>query len=169
MKNLLVLRHASAASTGPDGTDRTRGLTAAGEQEAMIQGGFLREAGIVPDHVACSAALRARRTAEILTEAMAGGPAPEISEALYNTSGEEMLEFVQALADEHNTVLLVGHMPGVAELLDLLTEEFAEVTVAYSPCTLTGVSFGELQTWSHAVVRSGTLEWLLPPLLLKSA
>ncbi len=167
MKNLLLLRHASANNRGADGTDFTRSLTEQGVQEAAIQGRFLREAGILPGFIAASNADRARQTAETVMEAMGNEPVLDLQGALYNAPGNQILEQIQELPDEHDSVMVVAHMPGVAEVLDLLTVDFAEVTVTVSPATLAGVSFNRVEAWSHVVPGSGVLEWLLPPLLLR--
>lgn len=62
------------------------------------------------------------------------------------------------------TVLLVAHMPGVAELLLLLTPEFAEMTVALNPANLVGITFPEQNRWEEVVIVAGMLRWLLLPL-----
>ena len=167
MKNLLILRHASPAAQGTDGTDFTRPLTAHGEQEARMQGGFLREAGITLDVIATSTAVRARTTAELLAAALGQAPALTPDETLYNAPGEVLLDYVQRLPERVQTVLLVAHMPGVAELLGLLASDPAELTVAFSPCTLVGVSLEKAARWAEVKPGCGVVEWLLPPLFAK--
>jgi phosphohistidine phosphatase len=164
LKNLLILRHGSPAPKGEDGADFTRPLLPKGEQEARAQGGFLREAGIVPDLVATSTAVRAVTTAELLVGCLHRTPPVRREEALYNAPGEVLLDFVQRLPETAGTVLLVAHMPGVAELLALLGSDPADMAVNFSPCTLVGVSLGSVARWSETVPGCGVVEWLLPPL-----
>ena len=161
----MILRHASPEKSSPDGTDATRPLTPAGEEEAMMQGNFLKESGLIPDYIAASTAVRALRTAEVL--ALSIGHAPEIfaKQALYNAPGDALLAFVQALPESVSTPLVVAHMPGVAELLLLLTPEFAEMGMDVRPCTLASVTLEPSATWKAVTPGSGALEWLLPPLL----
>ena len=167
VKNLLILRHASPEAKGTDGTDFTRPLTPVGEQEARLQGAFLREAGIVPDLVASSTAHRAITTARLLLESMGRGPAVTPEESLYNAPGEALLDYVQRLPEKAGVVLLVAHMPGVAELLGLLASDAAEITVPFGPCTLVGISLEGPARWAEVVPGSGTVEWLLPPLFAR--
>jgi phosphohistidine phosphatase len=164
LKNLLILRHASPAPPGPDGNDFTRALTPQGEREASLQGAFLREADIVPQIIAASSALRAVTTAELLVAALGGSPAVTREEVLYNAPGEVLLDYVQRLPDRAATVLLVAHMPGVAELLGILASDPADMAVNFSPATLVGVSLETPARWAEVVPGCGVVEWLLPPI-----
>lgn len=166
MKNLLILRHATSASQGVDGTDFSRPLVAQGINEASIQGRFLKEAGIIPTQIASSNAHRARQTTEALVDSLGGTPEPVYYEELYNAPGSVILQTIASLSENGDTTLVVAHMPGVAELLDILTTDFAEVAVAFTPATMAGVSFRNLASWSDLQPNSGTLEWLLPPILI---
>jgi len=160
------MRHGSAEGTGSDGTDHTRTLTAVGEAEASIQGHFLGLSGIVPQFVATSSAQRAKSTGERVLDALGKGPELTVAESLYNAPGVVLLAYVQSLPHHVDTALLVAHMPGVAELLAMVTSEFAEVTMAYTPATLSCVTFPNAASWEDALLSSGRLEWLLPPMLL---
>lgn len=166
VKNLLILRHASPEAKGTDGTDFTRPLTPKGEREARIQGAFLREAGIVPDVIAVSTALRTVTTAELLAEALGGNPAISREEALYNAPGDQLLDYLHTLPDSAANVLLVAHMPGVAELLGILARDPADMAVNFSPGTLVGVSLEKVMHWSDVAPGCAVVEWLLPPLFL---
>lgn len=167
VKTLLILRHATAASQGADGQDVTRPLTAIGVQEAAIQGRFLKEAGILPGHIVSSSADRARQTTEALVETLGASLEPRFHDGLYNAPGMELLEQVQGIPDENDTALMVAHFPGVAELLDILTTDFHEVAVAYTPATMAGISFKELTRWADIEPGMGVLEWFLPPFLMR--
>ncbi|MEE8434121.1 MAG: histidine phosphatase family protein [bacterium] len=167
VKNLLILRHATSASQGTDGQDFTRPLTSKGVQEASIQGRFLKEAGILPSHIGSSSADRARQTTETLAESLGASLEPRYHDELYNAPGMEILEQVRRIPDDHDTALVVAHIPGVAELLDILTTDFHEVAVAFTPATMAGVSFKDLSRWADIEPGTGILEWLLPPFLLQ--
>ena len=167
MKNLLILRHAAPESTGPDGTDFSRRLTDEGERQAEIQGKFLKEADIIPDLIVTSPAVRAVSTAELVLDAMGRGPEVIREESLYNAPGDELLDYIVAMPDSAETALLVAHMPGVAELLNMLTIEFGEMGVVFNPFKLAVVLLQELTSWADMAPGAGELQWLLPPLLLK--
>lgn len=166
MKNLLIMRHGSATGIVSEDSDINRTLTEVGEAEASIQGHFLEQAGIIPQFIAASSAVRACTTAEKVMESLPGSLELTVAESLYNALGEALLGYAQDLPHPVETALLVAHMPGVAELLAMVTSDFAEITVAYAPATLSCVSFPNAMTWEDVVVGSGRLEWLLPPLML---
>ncbi len=161
----MILRHASPAQQGPDGTDFTRPLTELGEAEARIQGRFLCEAGIIPELIVTSFFNDTATTAALLTEALGTGQSVVPEAALYNAPGTDLLDCVQGLPDDVGTALLVAHMPGVAELLAMLASELPEVAVAFKPGTLVGISLERVGRWAEVAPGGGVLEWLLPPLL----
>ncbi|MFC5834263.1 SixA phosphatase family protein [Nonomuraea insulae] len=111
MRTLIVLRHAKAAHV-PGLADRERPLTDRGERDARRAGAEIRAAGLDPDAVLCSPALRTRRTAELAF------PEGEISyeRDIYEAYPEELLELVRRSDPGLATVVLCGHNPGVHEL-----------------------------------------------------
>jgi phosphohistidine phosphatase len=71
--------------------------------------------------VLCSPAERTRSTASLALEAMDDAPAPVLAEEIYEATPGELL----ALLDQHgdaDTVMLVGHNPGIERLVALLVE-----------------------------------------------
>ncbi|WP_043629836.1 SixA phosphatase family protein [Nonomuraea candida] len=111
MRTLILLRHAKAAQV-PGLADRERPLTDRGERDAARAGDEIRAAGLDPDVVLCSPALRTRRTAELAF------PGVEISyeRDIYEAYPEELLEIVRRADPDLGTVVLCGHNPGVHEL-----------------------------------------------------
>jgi phosphohistidine phosphatase len=116
MKHLLLMRHASA---GPGGVDRERPLSAEGAAEAARMGpalAGLAARGFRPEHALVSPARRARETFEALRGALASLGAEE-DEALYLASAGELLARLQRLPDRAAQVLLIGHNPGLTDLV----------------------------------------------------
>ncbi|MEV4113516.1 histidine phosphatase family protein [Nonomuraea sp. NPDC049695] len=111
MRTLIVLRHAKADHI-LGLADRERPLTGRGERDARRAGDEIRAAGLAPDVVLCSPAVRTRRTAEIAF------PEVEISfeRDIYEAYPEDLLEVVRRADPELSTVVLCGHNPGVHEL-----------------------------------------------------
>ncbi|MEV0228502.1 histidine phosphatase family protein [Nonomuraea sp. NPDC050786] len=111
MRTLIVLRHAKADQI-LGLADRERPLTGRGERDAKRAGDEIRAAGLAPDVVLCSPALRTRRTAELAF------PEVEISyeRDIYEAYPEDLLEVVRRTDPELSTVVLCGHNPGVHEL-----------------------------------------------------
>ncbi|MEU9231141.1 SixA phosphatase family protein [Streptomyces subrutilus] len=119
VRRLVVLRHAKSAWP-PDVPDAERPLGPRGLRDAPAAGRWLREAGCVPDRVLCSPARRTRRTWELVA-AEAGFAAPvAYEERAYGASAGELLDLVRETPARVGTLLLVGHNPGLQELVLLL-------------------------------------------------
>ena len=118
MRELILLRHAHAEPTVPDGTDLDRPLSPEGLAEAEAAGRWLGENGLVPDCVLCSPARRTRETLEAVL-----GVIGYIDQRLEPSIYEATAGALVALADMHcdsERLLLVGHNPGLERLVALL-------------------------------------------------
>ena len=164
MKSLLLLRHAEAHDKPLGGSDIERTLTDEGLHQASIQGNFLRNAGIAVDRIVASSAKRAGQTAGAFMEA--GGLSLDVQseDALYNAPGDALLVFLRGLPEEVSHVLLVAHLPGVAELVSLLTTEHVDLDQVFGPATLAGVMV-DGNSWQDFDYGTGMLTLFLPPLL----
>lgn len=163
MKTLYILRHGTPEKHGPDGTDHSRPLARQGILESETQGRVLAGAGAALDLIATSTARRAVETAETLRDALPADPPLKASEALYGASGGQLLSWLQGLPEDVGTLLLVGHMPGLAELLSLLVTGHDDLFVKVSPGTLSGLTLGETATWAETAPGEGMLFMLAPP------
>lgn len=141
MKQLYLLRHAHAVSTGLSLSDFDRPLDERGQEEGVAIADYLHRKGITFDFVMCSAALRAQETLEPLRPII-GTNAIEISENFYNISEDKILDHLKQLSDEVGNVLYIGHNPGIA----FSVLKFAKVIPSFllegvSPGTLVGLQF----------------------------
>lgn len=135
MRELMLLRHAEAMSGGPDGRDIERPLSLHGEAQARAAGVWLAEQQAAPDTVLCSSARRAQMTADAVGKALRV-PEPQFLPAIYQATPGELLLLIEAHAAEARRVLLVGHNPGLEQLLALLTEGRSASARGLSPATL---------------------------------
>ncbi|MEH0542686.1 histidine phosphatase family protein [Streptomyces sp. B21-105] len=118
-RRLVVLRHAKSA--WPTGVpDHERPLAPRGRRDAPAAGRAIAEAGCVPDLALSSTAVRARGTWELVS-AQWEAPAPvRLDPRLYGADVPELLDVVRETPADVGTLLLVGHNPGLEELvLDL--------------------------------------------------
>ncbi|MFP5345480.1 MAG: SixA phosphatase family protein [Actinomycetes bacterium] len=118
---LLLMRHAKAAS--PEGVpDRRRPLADRGRRDAAATGEWLSSAGLVPDAVVCSDAVRARETADLVVEGIgSGAPAVEDEPDLYEASVHRVLHVVAGTPEDVGTLLVVGHEPTTSATVAALT------------------------------------------------
>jgi phosphohistidine phosphatase len=116
LRRLIVLRHAKSA--WPEGVpDHERPLTPRGRRDAPAAGSALAEADWLPDLALCSTAVRARQTWE-LASAQWGTPSPvRLQPRLYAADVPDLLDAVREVPAVVRTLLLIGHNPGLAELV----------------------------------------------------
>lgn len=119
-REIILLRHAhaDAATAGQD--DLARALSLRGEAEADAAGAWLKQHGVVPACVLTSPAARAHATCERVLAVL--GYADVRSDArIYDATPATLIRVL----DEHTdagSVLLVGHNPGLEDLVALMTE-----------------------------------------------
>ncbi|MGW2719898.1 SixA phosphatase family protein [Streptomyces sp. NPDC001492] len=135
LRRLVVLRHAKSA--WPAGVpDHARPLAPRGLRDAPAAGRALAEADCLPDLALCSTAVRARQTWE-LASAQWGTPPPVRSDPrLYAADVSDLLTAVHEVSAEIETLLLVGHNPGLEELVlelagDSLDDALEEVRLKF--------------------------------------
>jgi phosphohistidine phosphatase len=120
MKQLLLMRHAAAAAKGAISADRDRPLTADGRRAAALLGRRLKADAVSPDHVLCSPARRARETLDEIANALDALPPADFADALYLADGSTVLDHLRGVPAETQSLLLIGHNPGLEELVRTL-------------------------------------------------
>ncbi len=130
MKTLLLLRHAKSSWNNPDLADHDRPLNSRGKRDAPRIGQLLADEGLTPDLIISSTARRARQTAEAVAEHSSYAEEVRFERDLYHGAPEDYFFVLRDLPDAYETVLLVGHNPGMEELLDLLAGEVERMPTA---------------------------------------
>jgi phosphohistidine phosphatase len=128
-RRLVVLRHAKSAYP-PGVVDHDRPLAPRGVVDAKAAGAWIREQVGTPDHVVVSTARRARGTwtlaaGEVGYIGAAGydmeSPGPlTIDPRIYEAGPDALVTVASELPERVRTAILVGHLPGVEELVDLV-------------------------------------------------
>lgn len=120
IREIILLRHAHADPATPGQDDIARVLSLRGEAEADAAGVWLKDHRAVPDRVLYSPAARTRETCERVLAIL--GYADLRSEArIYEATPATLLRVLDDHADARQ-LLLVGHNPGLENLVALLTE-----------------------------------------------
>jgi phosphohistidine phosphatase len=123
VKTLMLLRHAKSSWDDEALPDHDRPLSKRGKKAAPRMGILLAEEELVPDLIRSSTAVRARKTAEAVAKACGYRGDIEVSEGLYlATAGKILGEAQTATADSVGRLLLVGHNPGMEDLVSILVE-----------------------------------------------
>jgi phosphohistidine phosphatase len=126
MKRVYLLRHAKSSWEDRSLADRDRPLAGRGERAAKAVAGHIEAEGIRPDLVLCSPARRTRETLERIEGAFGDRVEVQFDEALYGASEAELLARLSALPPEVDSVMIVGHNPGLETLALALASAGAE-------------------------------------------
>ena len=119
-RRLLLVRHAKAEPFAA--SDHARRLTARGWGDAETAADYLREKGLVPDHVVVSTAARAEETWEAMEEVLHSGAPVSHDGAVYSGSTDVVLESLRAVPAEVSLLAFVGHQPTVGHVAHLLDD-----------------------------------------------
>ncbi len=158
MKSLLLLRHAKSDWSQPGTPDFARPLNKRGLKAAPLMGRFARQRRLRPDLILSSPADRARQTAHLVKEAAGFHADLRYDERIYEASWSRLLEIVQQLDEATSMVLLVGHNPGMEDLLlNLSGVNRPMSTAAFARIDL------NIENWNEVLPGCGQLEWLVKP------
>ena len=150
---LHLVRHATASDVAPN--DAERELTREGREEARIAGAALAELDVRVSYILSSPLVRARQTAEIVSEALkVRDDVALLYELANNASTTSLLKALRPYAS-CGEILLVGHMPSLSEHLAVL---IGAPNGRAFPLGKAGVACIEL---THLRTGAGQLRWLM--------
>lgn len=158
MKILGILRHAKSDWDDTGKRDFDRGLNDRGRRGAKLIGRHIADHGIKWDAVIASPAERVKATVE---EAF---PDADIKwdKRLYLASDETLMEVLRDQPEDASTVLLVGHNPGLQDLLFALVpphrenELFDEASVKFPTATFAVFELN-IEEWAKLKESCGTI------------
>jgi phosphohistidine phosphatase len=169
MHRLHLLRHAKSSWDDPSLSDRDRPLAPRGRKAAKRIAGWAASHDVRPQVVACSSAVRARQTLEYVLPGL-GQPQVSTEVSLYAASAGTLLTRVQALPDEVEEAMLIGHNPGLQELVLLLAEqgELRDRAAAKLPTGALATLEADTRGWSEIEPRQMRLSSFVVPRELRS-
>jgi phosphohistidine phosphatase len=161
-RTLHVLRHAKSRWDQPV-TDHERSLAPRGNRALAKLSAYVVEQQLRPDLVLTSTARRALETLDGVHAAL-GAPPVQALDDLYGASASEIVGLVRRTAPEVREVLVVGHNPGLHDVvvglaragphLDAAVEKFP--TGALASLTFVGV-------WRDLDARAAVLDRFVRP------
>ena len=121
MKTLTLVRHAKSDWSDTSLSDRDRPLNRRGERDAPDMGKRIVGHGIRPSLIVSSPAVRAWTTAKIVAREI-GYPLEFLQrdDSLYLASLDDLLDVVVAQDDGFNSLMVVGHNPGMTDFANFL-------------------------------------------------
>ncbi len=123
MLRLILMRHGEAERPHPGLEDFDRALGDDGRAESRRMGKALAEAGYEPDLALVSAARRTLETWAETAAAFAGDVAVEQRRRLYAASAAALAAAVSEAASRAQTLMLVGHNPGIHQYAAHLAQQ----------------------------------------------
>lgn len=122
MDRVILLRHAKAERNAASGDDFDRALDERGVSDARLMGKVLAAAGFKPDLALVSPAARTVQTWEAAAEAL-GETTTRQDSGLYHAAAVTLRRRIEELEGRSGALILVGHNPGIHQLVvDLLVE-----------------------------------------------
>lgn len=121
MKTLTLVRHAKSSWKDTSLSDRDRPLSKRGKGDAPEMGRRIADAGIRPSLIVSSPALRAWTTAKAIAKAISY-PVEFLQreKTLYLASVDEILDVIAAQDPKFNSLMVVGHNPGLTSFANYL-------------------------------------------------
>lgn len=170
MKIVYLLRHAKSSWDQPSLPDFQRPLARRGQKASPRIGTYMAQNGLVPQRALCSGARRAMETWTLVSEALPPVPT-EIREDFYHASPWTLLNAVQALPQELESVILVGHNPTMEDLAMALAgqgdqDAMREMAIKYPTGALAILDF-PVTTWEGVREGAGRLRAFIRPRTLK--
>ena len=123
VRQLLILRHAKSSWADASLDDWQRPLNERGLRDAPRVGDLLRERSLVPDLIISSDAVRARTTAQIVAKSAGYTRELMVAPTLYHATPSDVIEVLNDVDDDAQSVMIVGHNPGLEDLIEQLTGE----------------------------------------------
>jgi len=167
LKRLIVFRHAKAERGNDARSDFDRHLAPRGRRDAPRVARALARQGLVPDVILCSAAARTQETWILARETFPAQGNILIHKDFYLADATRLLLALRRVASDAETVMLIGHNPGLQELvLSLVGEDDAALrdrAAAKFPTAAAAVLEFGLAAWSALQPRSGRLTHLITP------
>ena len=131
MKRLLVLRHAKSSWSDATLDDWQRPLNDRGRRDAPRVGAWLRDRSLVPDLIVTSDAVRARETAAAVATAAGYTREIVVEPSLYHATPADAIAVLKSIGNQTaRTVLIVGHNPGLENLVSRLSGEHHHLVTA---------------------------------------
>lgn len=167
MRRLLLLRHTKSSWRDGSLPDIERPLGPRGRRAAPPIGIYLRDRALAPQQVLVSTAQRARETWELVALMLGGDPTIRYDEKLYLADADEILTRIGKAPAAVETLLVVGHNPGIQELAVALhdgeeTDDFNRLDAKFPTGGLAIYEF-DIERWSDISTKSGHLVGFVTP------
>jgi phosphohistidine phosphatase len=158
MRTLYLIRHAKSSWKDETLPDFERPLKSRGREAAEQMGRFLASKKVTVAALISSPSVRTRQTIDLILRHVQLGVEPQFDQRIYEASLRTLVQVLLEIPDDKKSAMLVGHNPGMEELLAFLTRESRHMPT----CALAKISI-DGSSWQEAGRGAGKLEWFVTP------
>jgi phosphohistidine phosphatase len=165
--HLLVLRHAKSDRGDSSLRDFDRSLAPRGLRDAEGMGRYLAKRGMQVDLVICSPAVRARETFGLVQSLLPQRLEIDLCDEFYLATPSTLLVRLAQIPSHQHGVVIVGHNPGLEDLISLLCSSGKSGALERLEQGLKTAALAEIEVtiddWSQLSSGSGRLQRLTTP------
>ena len=168
MKTLGLFRHAKSDWHDPRARDFDRPLNLRGEKGAGLMGRHIFDHSVKWDKVIASPAVRVAETIELAAKAAGRPIAVNWDRRIYLASSATLLDLLREQKDDPDSVLMVGHNPGLEDVIfDLVPDDgsspLRDLVEAKFPTASFAVLELDIERWNQLKDCCGKLVHLTRP------
>ncbi|MET0364318.1 MAG: histidine phosphatase family protein [Sphingobium sp.] len=161
MKTVTLLRHAKSDWNDSVSRDFDRPLNGRGKRAARLMGEWARSQDLRFDAIVASPAVRVTETLDHFLEAYGQSVDTRWDRRIYLASSATLLDVLRDLPEELGTILMVGHNPGLEDLVldtvpDKASDALREAVEAKYPTAAVATLRFEAEQWAD-LARPATL------------
>ncbi|MFN5356873.1 MAG: SixA phosphatase family protein [Bacteroidota bacterium] len=157
MRTLYLVRHAKSGHDEYVPSDLIRHLSARGYDDAITAAQHLKRQGVSPAKIVSSPAVRTWSTALVIAEQL-DYPVSEIVQdaSIYEAPLRNLTEAVVRTDDRFDSMLLVGHNPGMTLLTNYLC---GNVIMSFPTAAVACISM-PVDAWNEVSAGCANLDWM---------
>lgn len=168
---LTLLRHAKSSWADVSLDDFDRPLAPRGRKAAPAMAAALLREEVCPDLILCSPSVRTRQTLALILHA-AGGALPRhaivFDRRLYHAAPDGLLGVVAEVAPRYGHVMVIGHNPGLHELVLRIGgpgdgAAVTSPTITMPTAAVAVIDFPALEAWPTVAAARGRLRLYMTP------
>lgn len=169
MKRLTLLRHAKSGWDDPAARDFDRAINDRGKRAAQLMGEHARNKAFKFDRIIASPAVRVVDTLDVFQAAMGNeNLEPKWDRRIYLASSATLMDVLRDTPDSSSDVLMVGHNPGLEDLIlelvpDVKDETLRAIPEEKFPTSALAVMELNIDSWSDLDARIAHLTHVVRP------
>jgi len=160
MKTIYLIRHAKSSWSDFDSLDFDRKLNRRGKHDAPLMGNMLKELDFTPDLILASPSKRTTLTGKLICKNINYSfDQIQFERNIYDASLADLIQLINNIPSQHETVALIGHNPGITFLSNYLTDDF----ISNIPtCGIVKIEL-EIEDWNEVIKGIGIKKYFIYP------